>query len=80
MHQIGALVVKQHAGLHQPQLHGRHLDALLEIDAIEPVAEAAELQDIVLTGEVVRMSVTVFGRHVLPLGLELTGHDHCTKE
>ena len=63
LHQVGAFVLPQRARLDQPQLHRGHLDPLGEVDAVEPVAEAAELEDVVLAGGVVGMGVPVLRRH-----------------
>jgi hypothetical protein len=63
LHEVGALVVAEQPGFHKAKLHRSHLHSLSEIDAVEPVAETAEFQDVVFAGGVIRVGVSVLGCH-----------------
>ena len=67
LHQVGALVVAEQAGLHETKLHRRHLHSLSEVNAVESVTEAAEFQDVVFARGVIGVGVPVLSCHNGPL-------------
>ena len=51
--QVGGLVLVEVVSLHQPELHRRGRDALLEVGGVEAEAIAQEFDDVVVAREVV---------------------------